>query len=150
MHRSKSGPMILDHDHQGVQCSDTGVRKVVTRLSESSVKMNVLSETEQFYRWKYQMKRSSNNVDLCRLKCFEMNLRQKVNERYRNSQSRVTDRKQYSPRAHCVSSPNLTFSDTVRVVPCHKVMIRACDEPYQEFRRAGIGACFKGKSRIHD
>ena len=32
-----------------------------------------------------------------------------------------------------------------RVVPSTRVTVRACDEPYEEFRRAGIGACFRGE-----
>ena len=34
------------------------------------------------------------------------------------------------------------------IIPCHRVTVRSCDEPYEEFRRAGIGACFKGKRTI--
>ena len=32
-----------------------------------------------------------------------------------------------------------------RVVPSTRVTVRACDEPYEELRRAGIGACFRGE-----
>ena len=32
------------------------------------------------------------------------------------------------------------------IVPCHRVTVRSCDEPYEEFRRAGIGACFRGRN----
>ena len=36
-------------------------------------------------------------------------------------------------------------SGWVGVVPCHKVRFKESDKPPDEFKRAGIGSCFKGK-----
>ena len=34
------------------------------------------------------------------------------------------------------------------VMPSHRVRVRDCDEPPDEFKRAGIGVCFKGKDKL--
>ena len=117
-----------------------GVMRVRTRLSSSSVKMNVFDETEDYYR--RQCRNNSDN-ELAKLKCFEMSLRRRLSEKYCRHVARTRDRR----HVHCVSSPNIFLSSVapVQVVPCQKVQVRAPDEPYQEFRKAGIGKCFKGR-----
>ena len=34
------------------------------------------------------------------------------------------------------------------VMPSHRVRVRNCDEPPEDFRRVGIGICFKGKDKF--
>lgn len=107
-----------------------------------------------------------------------MNLRRKVSERYTSQNmtrglARVSrglcksvqtlpthglchsDTRCYRrPRPHSLDFDNLDPGGagggviSHSIVPCHRVTVRSCDEPYEEFRRAGIGACFKGKRTI--
>ena len=129
----------------------------------------ILSETS-FYSEKY---------DVAQLKSFEMNLRRKVSERYSgNNMTRGLARVSRGlcksvqtlpthntchgdgrcfrrPRPHSLDIDNLDPGGaggviSHSIVPCHRVTVRSCDEPYEEFRRAGIGACFKGKPIVED
>ena len=34
------------------------------------------------------------------------------------------------------------------VMPSHRVRVKNCDEPPDEFKRAGIRVCFKGKDKL--
>lgn len=99
------------------------------------------------------------------LRCFEVSLRRKLSERYGPPRDRgglghaarrglcksvqtldtgePSTRRQVRPL-----SLDLGAGAGARVVPCGRVTVRACDEPYEEFRRAGIGACFRGEQRI--
>ena len=59
---------------------------------------------------------------------------------------RARDRGPRPVRPHSVDMGGLAREKGrwLGVVPCHRVRVRECDEPYEEFRRAGIGVCFKG------
>ena len=59
---------------------------------------------------------------------------------------RARDRGPRPVRPHSVDMGGLAREKGrwLGVVPCHRVRVRECDEPYEEFRRAGIGICFKG------
>ena len=47
---------------------------------------------------------------------------------------------------HISKTSNPRISKKIEAVPCQKVEIRDCDEVPDDYHRAGIGNCFKGKT----
>ena len=91
---------------------------------------------------------------LGQLKCFEMRLRRRVSEAYGGragvrarcrSVQTLAPGDQQLPRPRPRSLQLEGGAGAGRVVPCTRVRVRSCDEPHEEFRRAGIGACFRGE-----
>ena len=117
-------------------------------------------------------------MSAAQLKCFEVSLRRKLSERYGGpgdtrdrgglghaarrglckSVQTLDTREFYSPSDLSVRRTARPLSldlgggavGGARIVPCGRVTVRACDEPYEEFRRAGIGACFRGEQYTAD
>ena len=110
-----------------------------------------------------------SKLDLVTIKSFEINLRKKLKEKYASHRDmthlsksvqtiqtgpgpvagpvyRARDRGPRPVRPHSVDMGRLARekSKWLGVVPCHRVRVRECDEPPEEFKRAGIGVCFKG------
>ena len=108
-----------------------------------------------------------HEMSAAELRCFEVSLRRKLSERYGGARDRG-GLGQAARRGLCKSVQTLHSGELrdirshaprplsldlggggggrPRVVPCGRVTVRACDEPYEEFRRAGIGACFRGEN----
>ena len=56
---------------------------------------------------------------------------------------RATDRR-YRPHSVDMGGLARAKGRWSGVVPCQQVRVRECDEPPEEFKRAGIGFCFQG------
>ena len=158
------------------QNQDIPIMMVKTRMAQSSSRINVFQETEQFYRKQFSLD-GNEGCNLAELKSFEMNLRRKVSERYSGETRGIARGMTRVPRGLCKSVQTLVTAgnearcnkkarphsvdvDTMgvyngghlgmfdvpghRIVPCQRVIVRSCDEPYEEFRKVGIGSCFKG------
>ena len=115
-------------------------------------------------------KNKESKLDLVTIKSFEINLRKKLADKYASHRDlthlnksvqtaqivpalvsepvyRDRDRGYRPVRPHSVDLGGLARekSKWLGVVPCQRVRVRECDEPPEEFRRAGIGVCFKGR-----
>ena len=149
---------------------------VRTRVSHSSPRLNVWRETEAWHRSRRQsgeagtanqspasvrgdQSAARHEMSAAELKSFEVTLRRRLSERYGPLRERgslgqrcksvqtLDTGERWRDMSHVGRGRPLSLDLGHRVVPCGRVTVRACDEPYEEFRRAGIGACFRGEQR---
>jgi hypothetical protein len=130
----------------------------------------ILKETEEWMRSKREKLRLRRSLNYSAKELSRENIHQNVCNMFVESESvqtcqlrpadtfklrsssvtRVKTREYETQRPHSVDIGGIErkTSAWLEVMPSHRVRVRNCDEPPDEFKRAGIGVCFKGRDKL--